>query len=371
MAYTNLKRYGVLVLAWGALAAIGGCAYAPGMNVDSAPSQFYFQTDAGPVMQDGYRLIPIDWSVVEPAKEMGRDSSLARVDQSWLRPDEGYVYRVGPQDVLSIVVWDHPELGLPTIADNRATAASHSVNSDGTLYFPYAGQVDVKGLTTDEIRDLLTDRLRPFIKNPQVSVKVSDYRSQKVFVTGQVNQPGRVAIGDVPVRLVDVLSQAGGPTELADLHNVQVIRGDRQVDVDLKAVFEQGYVRLNLLLQDGDIVHVGDRTDKRVFVMGEVNSPGTYYPNDGRVSLADALQMAHGVNQETSDRRRILVIRGQQDVPEVFHLDTSKPEALLLATRFTLDPQDVVFVAPAGLTQWNRVIRSLLPTVQVGNQVTR
>lgn len=364
-----IKACGFLLIA----TAFGGCAYAPGMNVDTAPSQFYAQTEAGPTEQGGYRLIPITTAVVVASQEkFAREkAALPPVDDSWFRSDKDYAYRIGPQDALSIVVWDHPELGIPVVADNRATAALHTVNSDGGLYFPYAGQIHVSGLTTDEIRQLLTERLGPYIKNPQVSVAVSDYRSQKIFVTGQVAKPGRVPVTDVPVRLVDAVNQAGGPTELADLHNVEVIRGDQQVTVDLKAVFEEGNVRLNLQLRDGDIVHVGDRIDKRVFVMGEVRKPGSYYPNDGHISLVDALQMAEGVNQETSDRRRIFVIRLSDEATSVYHLDISRPEALMLATNFTLVPQDVVFVAPAGLTEWNRVIRSLLPTAQLGNQVSQ
>jgi len=369
MAYQDLVRAcGFAMIS----VAFGGCAYAPGMNVETAPSQFYAETEPGPIEQDGYRLIPMTTAVVtSQTKSALEEAASPQVDDSWLRPDQGYGYRVGPQDVLSIVVWDHPELGIPVVSDNRATSALHTVNSEGGLYFPYAGQIRASGLTTDEIRQLLTDRLRPYIKNPQISVTVADYRSQKVFVTGQVAKPGRVPVTDVPVRLVDAVNQGGGPTELADLHNVEVIRGDRQVTVDLKAVFEEGYVRLNLQLQDGDIVHVGDRMDKRVFVMGEVRKPGSYYPRDGRLSLADALQMAEGVNQETSDRRRIFVIRSGDRETEVYHLDTTRPEALALATMFSLAPQDVVFVAPAGLTEWNRVIRSLLPTAQFGNQVSQ
>ncbi len=372
MAYTNLIRACAFLATSTAVVLAGGCAYAPGMNVETAPSQFYAQTDAGPSDQNGYRSIPITVDVVASQVTDTLSADVPpKLDESWFRPDGGYVYHIGPQDLLSIVVWDHPELGLPTATDDRATAATHTVGPDGSFYFPYAGRVHADGLTPEEVRLQLTDGLRPYIKNPQVSVKVVDYRSQKVFVTGQVTQPGRIPLGELPVRLVDAVSQAGGPTDMADLRNVQLIRGERQVTVDLKAVFEQGIVQLNLMLEDGDIVHVGDRIDKRVFVMGEVNRPGSYYPADGRISLADALQMAGGPNQETSDRRRILVVRAGGDLPDVFYLDTSRPESLLLATRFNLVPQDVVFVAPAGLTQWNRVIRSLLPTTQVGSQVSR
>lgn len=101
-----------------------------------------------------------------------------------------YVYRVAPQDVLSITVWDHPELTIPAGEVRSADAAGYIVQEDGHFYFPYVGQVKASGRTVEAIRDELTQRLASTIIDPQIGVTVSGYRGKKVYIAGEVKKPG-------------------------------------------------------------------------------------------------------------------------------------------------------------------------------------
>jgi polysaccharide export outer membrane protein len=120
------------------------------------------------------------------------------------------------------------------------------------------------------------------------------------------------------------------------------------------------------MLQHGDIVNVLDRSQQKVFVMGEVRSPGSVEIINGHLTLAAAIGEVGGVNQNSSDPGNIYVVRGtDKDNPEIFHLDATFATGMLLAERFDMQAQDVVFVDTAGISQWNRVISQLLPSFSV------
>ena len=122
----------------------------------------------------------------------------------------------------------------------------------------------------------------------------------------------------------------------------------------------------NLMLKHGDIVNVLDRSQQKVFVMGEVRTPKSVEIINGQLTLAGALGEVGGVNQTSANSGAIYVIRGtDKDQPQIFHLDARYASGLLLAERFDMQAQDVVFVDTAGISQWNRVISQLLPSISV------
>jgi polysaccharide export outer membrane protein len=84
----------------------------------------------------------------------------------------------------------------------------------------------------------------------------------------------------------------------------------------------------------------------------------------GRMSLAEAIGDSEGFDPTTSKPSDVYVFRGRYEAPQVFRLNASSAEAMLLATHFQLEPNDVVYVAPYGLTNWNRVVSQILPTIQ-------
>jgi polysaccharide export outer membrane protein len=110
------------------------------------------------------------------------------------------------------------------------------------------------------------------------------------------------------------------------------------------------------------------RDQSGVFVMGEVSRQMTAVPKqDGTLSLADALSQAGSFNLSTSNPQQLYVIRGAQDShPEVFHLDAKSPVSMMMATRFQLQPEDVVYVDATDLVRVNRVLSLLIPAIDAG-----
>ncbi len=276
-------------------------------------------------------------------------------------------YKIGPGDILSVTVWDHPELTIPAGSFRSAEASGTLVAEDGTIYYPYAGIVHVAGKTPREVRSILVQLLNKTIEKPQIDVRIISFRSKRVYVVGEVSKPGQQEITDIPMTLLDAVNRAGGFTKDADHSQVLLTRTGTTWRVDLQALYEEGVVGQNVLLQSNDIVNVPDRQFNKVFVLGEVQKPGSYFMNKKRISLAEALAEAGYINQSSANPNWIFVMRGQTDSPELYHLDSKSPDALLLADRFPLSPRDIVYVDAADVARWSRVINNVLPTATLLN----
>jgi polysaccharide export outer membrane protein len=275
-----------------------------------------------------------------------------------------YEYTVAPNDVLSVTVWDHPELTIPAGEFRSAELSGNPVQADGTMFYPHVGVVEVAGMTIREIRALLTMRLRKWIENPQLDVRVVAFRGKRVQVTGEVLAPSTLPITDVPLRVADAINQARGLTPEAWPRVVTITRAGKVHRIDLQALYDEGDVSQNWLLQDGDILNVPNRGQNKVFVLGEVRRPASRVMTKGRMSLAEAIGDAEGFDPVTSNPGEVYVIRGAYETPRVYKLDASSADALLLAVQFQLEPLDVVYVSPYALTNWDRVVRQILPTLQ-------
>jgi polysaccharide export outer membrane protein len=279
--------------------------------------------------------------------------------------DDGYRYLIGPQDILRITVYNHPELTNPAGTANEL--AGRVVNSDGTFFFPFIGKIKAAGRTVEEVRDELASKLGPFIKSPQVEVSVLTYRSQRVYVAGEVLRPSMITMSDVPIRVTDAIAQAGGPLAGADLGSVTLTRANQTYNVDLYGLYYRGDVAQNVLLQGGDVINVGEQRFNKVFVLGEVGRPNSLVMPRGRMTLAEALADSGGVNPFSAHSGQVFVIRDQPNStkPAIYHLNASAPDALVLADKFNLRARDVVFVDAVPVVRWARVVNNILPTIDV------
>jgi polysaccharide export outer membrane protein len=294
-------------------------------------------------------------------------------------------YRVGPADVLSIIVWEHPELVVPnltyTIGETGGTlpvgpglasqaVPGYVVGHDGKIQFPYIGTFSAAGLTVGELQRGLKSALEPYIRSPQVTVSVVGYRSQRIFVEGMVTQAGIKPITDIPMSLPEAIGEANGiPAGVGDTSQVELLRSGKRYRLNLPAMAANGFDTSRILLKDRDVVRVLPQAYNQVFVTGEVNKPAAMPMHDGSLTLSDALASASSVNPTTSEPAAIYVIRATEDPaqPEVFKLDSSSPVGFALAEHFQLKPKDVVYVDATGLTRWSRMINLLVPTAVGAN----
>jgi polysaccharide export outer membrane protein len=287
-------------------------------------------------------------------------------------------YTIGPSDVVSIIVYDHPEL-LPNAgavisqgADPTgiSSAPGFIVGADGQISFPFVGRVRIGGLTEIEASDLIQRQLARYIRDPQVVVRINSFRSRRAYVDGEVRTPGTVIFTDLPVTLPEAINRAGGITPAGDRSSVLLMRNNQTTVINLMQLQELGVNPNRILLESGDLVTVRSREDTKVFVMGEIMRPSALPMRNGRLTLSEALGEAGGPNLATANTSQIYVIRNRgagDEPPAVFHLNAGSPAALALAEGFALRPRDVVYIDPVPLVQWNRIISLILPSAQAAN----
>lgn len=356
---------------------LSGCALAPGLRFETASGRSPVFTQPGLTPDSAAQgdaakgVPPVNLRPIGPEliaeQELTAQRGLQRLDALMQPPPR---YTIGIGDVLSVVVWDHPQLTMPMgpavlgVQDANSLPAGYTVDHDGMIQFAYAGRVKVAGLTEAQARELLINRLDRYIKDPQLTLRVQSYRSQRVYLEGEVRQPGQVPINDLPMTLAEALARSGGITPIADTSQIQILREGLRFQVSLPDLASRGINPGRIYLAHGDVVRVVSRDESRVSVMGEVERPQSLMMRNGRLSLQQALADAGGLDRNAADARMIYVIRGQgaRQPAQVFHLNARSPAMLAMAEAFQLQPRDVVFVDPAPLALWNRVVSLILPT---------
>jgi polysaccharide export outer membrane protein len=234
-------------------------------------------------------------------------------------------YLLGPGDVVKITIYNQPDL-----------ATEAQITDAGTISFPLIGEVKIGGLEKGAAEGLIADKLLAgrFIKQPQVNLLVTQYRSQQVSVLGHVNKPGKYTIDSVS-HVTDLISQAGGinpdGADVATLIAKDVGGKVWKGDIDLVALFSAHDMTQNYEVYDGDIIYVGRAPV--FYIYGEVQKPGSYRLERG-MTLMQAISVGGG-----------LTARGTQRGVRVNRRDNSgKVQVLDGELSMQLRENDVVYV---------------------------
>jgi polysaccharide export outer membrane protein len=338
-----------------------GCAFAPGQYLD--PDEF---NNEGATAEEGnVKLVRITPDML---KEQTASSISASAKQELLsyKPE---AYRIGANDLLYITVWDHPELTAPSGPQQQLDANGRLVRPDGTLFYPYIGNIRAEGMTIEELRSTIASRLKSYIDSPQVDVSILRFGSQRVVLSGAFNTAGEIPMTTAPMTITQALGQSGISITDADLTGLTLKRDGKEYLLDIDSLNRPDSWLHQVYLKDGDQLHLPYNDQKKVYVLGEVMQPQAMTFKATSLNLMDAIGSSGGLRQDTADGEAVYVIRGAQTIATqqatVFQLNAESPTAFALAKNFPLHPQDVVFVGPANITRWNRFISQLLPSASV------
>ncbi|MEE9337401.1 MAG: polysaccharide biosynthesis/export family protein [Methylococcaceae bacterium] len=384
-------RHNFLILSF-ILAAISGCSVVPGMHMSQFSDESSIKmpvTENNKTTLRSVNVHPITAQLIIDieknidSRSIGSDNVANhyfdyRIGSKTVKgtPDKEHYaqYLVGPRDILNITVWEHPELTIPAGEFRSAEAAGNIVGEDGNIFYPYAGVVKAAGRTVEEIRAELTRKLSKYIERVQLDVRVASYRSQRVYVVGEVKTPGIQLVKDIPLTVLEAINNAGGVTANSDRRNITLTRDDKSYSINLLALYEGGDTSQNVLLKHGDVLNIPDREFNKIFVLGDTAGSGTgsarsrsIFMNKGRMTLTEAISDGGGTDQQFSDPARIFVFRGGLGKSQVFHLNAKSPDALILADRFPLQPRDIIFINRAEGMRWNQIIEQITPTVNLLN----
>lgn len=202
-------------------------------------------------------------------------------------------YRLGPGDVIRIVVFQNPDLTLET-----------RVSESGNVSFPLLGTVKIGGLATSAAEKLIADELKRgnFVKQPQVSILVQQVRGNQISVLGQVNRPGRFPIEVSDMKLSDVLANAGGIAPNGS--DVVVVVGSRsnkpyRAEIDIPKIFSPAGRGDDIVVQNGDVVWV--ERAPMAYIYGEVQRPGGIRL-ERNMTVMQALASGGGLNARGTEK---------------------------------------------------------------------
>jgi polysaccharide export outer membrane protein len=202
-------------------------------------------------------------------------------------------YKLGAGDSVHIVVYNNPDM-----------TADAQIAEDGSIPFPLVGKVVIGGLSRNAAATLIAERLVKggFLREAQVNLTVSEYRSQQVSVLGAVSRPGKYPVGPTNT-VTDLIAQAGGITEKGS-QLVTVIRrgadgGQTRNQVDLRQLFGAADPSGNVRVQDQDIVFVPELPV--FYIYGEVQKPGAY-PLEPGMTVRQAISVGGGLTLRGTER---------------------------------------------------------------------
>jgi polysaccharide export outer membrane protein len=249
-------------------------------------------------------------------------------------------YLIGAQDVLTVTVWDSPDL-----------SGKFTVETDGSFTFPLIGRVKAGGLTLRQFEAELKKKLADgYFKNPQVSVAVESYRSQRIFIVGEVRSPGSYPLtGDMT--LIEAIARAGSTTPSASLEAIIVrapagkqadgptLPGQKADSSETQRVnlrdLQSGALTENIALRDGDTIFV-PRAES-IYVFGQVKNPGAYALQSTDTTVLQALSLAGGVTDRgaTTRIKIVRVVKGEKVEIKVKLSDLVLPgDTIIVPERF-------------------------------------
>ena len=329
-------------------------------------------------------------------------------------------YRIGSGDV--IIIKTTPLTANETGAFNGGFQG-FTVNLDGLVDLPILGAVKISGLTTNEAKNLLEMHSKAQGFNQSLELRVSEYKSSRVAISGQVRNPMLASLNDKPLYLDEALLIAGGTTTRSAKNTlIQIYRETKTYQILESQLYAQDVQKIPL--QNDDRIHVidirnfdekriafdeevraidlqnrlADRSwnqqraalgDARnnyltalnlggvnrdfVYLAGAVTVQGRFtLPFERGAVMADALYFeARGLERIDGDPKHIYLIRGNEDGSKVaaYWLDAQNAANLVMATRLELRPRDIIYGSNQPVTNWNRTVQGILPTLGLTSQI--
>ena len=339
------------LLALLALTACNSTTVIPGSTIKTRTKTIvYTDTDtaADTNLDSRVAVYPITPNLIE---KMRKPPVLSQNNQGLEQSKSAYRYRIGSGDVLNIMVWAHSDLNSPIQQSNPQTnqvSRGAWVDEGGYITYPLAGKIQAKGKTLDELQNILTSLLKRYIKNPQVAINVTEFRSQRISVSGAINQ-------------------AGGVTQSADTQHIKWTHNGVDRTLSLQDMLQYGDMSQNHLLSHGDIVYVPNSSNNKIYIMGEVGKQATLPIGNHGLNLTQALGEVGGMNQNYADATGVFVIRrAPEDAAKPIHiyqLNLKDATSYALGSEFKLRSEDTVYVTAAPVTRWNRVMSQITNSI--------
>lgn len=271
------------------------------------------------------------------------------------------MYTIGPGDKLQIVIQNQKEI-----------SGEYIVNEVGFIRFPLIGLFQVQGNTLTQIQSQLEETLKKFLRQPVVMIDLSESLNKQVFVYGALGDFGPLKQMEVfnlnkPTKILSLLASLGGPKPDADIRNISISHADGSRNlINLNRILLQGDQSQNIFLKPGDIVYIPSSAtgENKVLVLGAVQQPGLFsFESEITALQAIALAKSFSKNARVEDS---FVIRTTVKNPYLLRVNFKRLLMQGEAQRdIPLQKGDIVFVPDNMITNYNRYLERIRPTLDI------
>lgn len=360
------------------VALLAGCSTLPrdgpsGMSVDRGASS--------PQRPGDYAIVPLDFELSERLKAAPPPSFSTLA----LASSEAPTDVIGVGDTLAVSIFE-PSGALFGASSSRdgvrggnQTLPPLVVNRNGAVPVPFAGEVQVQGLTPSQASAAVRRALIGKVGNPQVIVTVAGNASNAVTVLGEVRNPGRQPLSANHDRILDVIAAAGGSSRSIHDVEVRIQRDGRTYSAPMAIVTTE--FNENVRLQRGDQVNLFYKP-RRFSSFGAFNAVARAELPPGPLTLAEALGGVGGLDSNQANARSVLVFRFERPevaqalgiqqpatsrgVPVVYRLNLNEGEGFFIASNFQIEPDDIIYAPRAGAAEMRKffeVVQSITRVV--------
>jgi polysaccharide export outer membrane protein len=374
------------VFAGALLIASGGCTFLPSSG--PATPEVVNNIQTGPEALP-YSLIRLTPDVLEVLA--ANRPRFGRAFPSRSGPTD---LRFGIGDVVSVTVFEASAGGLfiPIEAGirpgNFVTLPNQNVDNSGNISVPYAGAIQARGRTPSEVQQSIVDALRNRAIEPQAVVSLVEQRTSLVSVLGDVNTPARLPANYAGERVLDAIARAGGPKSQGFDSWVMMERDGRRATLPFGAlVYEPSN---NVYIKPNDTIYVY-REPQTFVAFGATGQQGQFGFDQWRLSLAEAVARAGGLNDLRADPAAVFVYRGEPRkmldqlkvdasknegpfVPVIYQVNFHDPAGYFLATQFQMRNKDVIYISnsasveSAKLMQYVRLVTATVNDPMVAGE---
>jgi len=332
-----------------------------------------------------YALVKLTRQVVDRLGKYTPRLSNAFVNR---RPPADFHFGVG--DIVSVTIFESASGGLFIPAEagvrpgNFITLPNQSVDSTGNISIPYAGAIRAQGRTQVEVQHAIVDTLKLRAIEPQVVVALVDQKTSLISVLGEVNHSERFPASAAGEHLLDAITRAGGPKAQGFDTWVMLERAGHRATVPFGAlVYEPSN---NIYAHAGDTIYI--YTEPQTFLAfgasgGGVGNQGQFKFDAWRISLAEAVAKAGGLNDFLADPAAVFLYRGETRevaerlgidcsqfegpiIPIIYNINFRDPAGYFLATNFEMRNKDVIYIsnsASVETTKFLNYLRTIMATV--------
>ncbi|WP_298295309.1 polysaccharide biosynthesis/export family protein [uncultured Litoreibacter sp.] len=355
--------------------AVSGCALPRGAALQS---EIVRNADAENAQ---FAVYPVTKDFLPRFADWPRTGGVTRY--SWIGKRKGPIGRVIlPGDSVSMAVWDNDENSLLTSGEQKVAQLQVArVSTNGTIFVPYVGSLNIGGMTEAAAREKIQEALLVVSPSAQVQLTAEVGKRHSVDVVSGVGSPGSIPLEERDMTVLTALSQAGGAAGGFENPQIRLLRGNTTYAISLGKLLKTP--SLDTTLRSGDKIVVAEDESYFLALGATGREELITFPKE-HLSALDAVTIMGGVNDNRANPEGILVLReygsravradginGPENQRVVFTMDLTSADGLFSARNFRINPKDVVYATESPVNNARTIFSLIGSAFGVANQLDR